>query len=479
MTLPLPPLTPAVAESRLPAPVRPWRAEALATLVLAWPLITTNLAQIAIGATDVVMMGWLGPEALASGTLGSNLYLAFFIVGFGLASATAPMLAQALGHRANSVRDVRRTVRAGLWATTLMVIPLWLALWHTGAILRLLGQSDDLAEAAQGYVRAMQWGLLPLCWYMVLRSFVSALQRPRAAMVVMVLAIFLNIASNWLLMFGHWGFPRLGLVGAGVSSALAGTFLFVGLALYCLWDRRLRRYALFGRFWRLDGQRLLEIGRIGLPIVGALVFEMTVFNAAVFLVGLIGPETLAAHAVAIQIASVTFMVPMGLGQAATVRVGLAAGRRDAAGVGRAGWVALGMGIGFMAAMAAVLWLAPGPLVGLFIHGVDDVSLRVRDLAVTFLGIAAIFQMVDGAQVVGHGVLRGLKDTRMPMIYAGVGCWGVGLPVSAALAFSAGWGGLGVWIGLAFGLALVAVLLVYRWTRREALGLVDYSTTSSR
>lgn len=472
-------LPPSVQRPLMAHRLLPWRIEALATFTLAWPLILTNLAQIAIGVTDVVMVGWLGPDSLAAVTLGSNLYMAFFIIGFGLAAAVSPMLAQALGHRFNSVRDVRRTVRAGLWVTTLVIVPLWFVLWHTKAVLLALGQDPALAAVAQDYVRAMQWGLLPLCWYMVLRSFIAALERPRAAMVVMALAIFLNIGTNWLLIFGNWGFPALGVVGAGLSSTISATFLFVALAGYCLWDRRLRRYALFGRFWRADPQRLWEVMRLGLPIVAALGFEMTVFNAAVFLVGLIGAEALAAHAIAIQIASVTFMVPMGLGQAATVRVGLAVGRRDALAVGRAGWTALGMGIAFMGAMALVLLAIPDALVALFLPGDDPVSRRVAELAVTFIGVAALFQMVDGAQVVGHGTLRGLKDTRMPMVYAGLGCWGVGLPVAALLAFTAGWGGLGVWVGLAAGLALVAVLLVYRWSRREALGLVDYSTTSSR
>ncbi|WP_291299270.1 MATE family efflux transporter [Elioraea sp.] len=442
-----------------------------AMATLAWPIVLTNLAQIAITTTDVVMMGWLGPTALAGGVLGANLYYAFFVIGLGLAMAPSPVMAQALGRRRHALAEVRRAFRMGCWLVALAMLPVMVALWFAEPILLLLGQQPALAADAGAYVRAMMWGLIPFLWFMVLRGFTAALERPRPALLVSLAGIVFNAFSNWVLMFGNLGAPALGLVGAGISSSLSAILMCTALTVICMRGAPFRRYAILGRFWRPHWRRLSELARIGTPIAGALGFEVTVFNAAVFLIGLISARELAAHAIAIQIASVTFMVPMGLGQAATVRVGLAAGAGDAGGVGRAGWVALGMGVGFMAGMAALFLTVPH----IFVLGFLDLRIEgapeVAAYAVTLLGLAGLFQVADGAQTIAAGALRGLKDTRVPMIFAGLGYWVFGLPTGAALAFLAGWGAYGVWVGFVVGLGVVAVLLVRRWARREALGLV--------
>ncbi|MGE0751895.1 MAG: MATE family efflux transporter [Variibacter sp.] len=448
-----------------------WMAELRATLALGWPLILTNLAQIALTTTDVIFIGHLGPDALAAGTLGANLYFAFLIFAIGLMTATAPMMARALGRNRFSVRDVRRTFRQGLWAGIGITIPAWIVLWNAEAVLLLLGQKPELAASAETFLHGLQWGYLPFLGFIVIRSFISALERPRAAVLVTGLAVLFNAAANWCLVFGHLGFPALGLVGSGIASTLSNFFMFGGLALVLALDRRFRRYRLFGRFWRPDWPRLRELLRLGLPIAATMMFEVTTFNGAVVLMGLISAPALAAHAIAIQIASTTFMVPLALGQAATVRVGRALGAQDNAGITRAGWVALALGVGFMTATAALMIFAPRLMAGAFVDVRDAANAEVITLAVSFLFWAAVFQIADGAQVVGAGMLRGLHDTRVPMFYAAFGYWGLGLPVSAALAFAAGLGGTGIWIGLAVGLAVVAVLMVTRWSRREALGLV--------
>jgi MATE family multidrug resistance protein len=230
---------------------------------------------------------------------------------------------------------------------------------------------------------------------------------------------------------------------------------------------------LFGRFWRADWERFREVWKLGLPIAVTLGLEVTIFNAAMFLMGIIGRESIAAHAIAIQIAALTFMVPMGLAQAVTVRVGLAYGQRDRAAVGRAGWTAFVMGVGFMSMTAVIIYAFPGTLVSAFLDPADAANARVISLAVSFLMVAAVFQIVDGAQVVGAGMLRGLHDTTVPMIYAGFGYWVIGLSTGVALAFWADLEGVGIWIGLASGLAVVAVLMITRWMRRERLGLTDW------
>jgi MATE family multidrug resistance protein len=448
-----------------------WRGELRAMLALGGPLVLINLAQIALTTTDVIVLGRLGPSALAAGTLGVNLYLALLLFGIGLVSATSPMMAAAIGAKHRVVREVRRTFRQGLWSALMVSLPSCVLLWHSGAVLRLFGQDAQLATDAQSFVRLLQWGFWPSLGFMVLRSFVAALERPNWALVVTAAAIVFNIVANWALVFGHLGLPAFGLRGSGMATSLSNAFLFVSLALVVAFGRKFRRYHLFGRWWRPDWPRLVALWRLGLPIGATLAFEITVFNAAVFLMGQFGIAAIAAHSIAIQIASVTFMVPLGLGQAATVRVGLAHGAGDRDGIARAGWSAFSLAIGFMATMSVIMMAAPRWLIGVFIDVEDPANLLVTQTAMTFLFCAAVFQIADGAQTVGAGMLRGLQDTRVPMIYAALGYWGVGMSLSLVLAFKAGFGGLGIWIGLAAGLVVVACAMILRWVRRTRLGLV--------
>jgi len=444
---------------------RPWRQEVRATLLLAYPLILTNLTQAGIQATDVVMLGWAGPRQLAAGALGANLFTVFLVFGMGLMTAASPMIAHELGARFNSVRDVRRTVRQALWSAVLVAVPAWVALWNSEMIFRALGQDPGLSTAAAEYLRALQWGLLPALWFYALRGFVSALERPIWSLIVAAGGILVNGALTYALIFGRFGLPQLGLTGAGVASAITNLIMFGAMALV------VTRFHLFGNFWRSDRARFVRLWRLGLPIAAIFALEVGVFSAAVFLMGLIDLASVAAHAIAIQIAALTFMVPLGLSQAVTVRVGLALGRGDRAGIMRAGWTCFVLGVGFMAAMALVLVAQPLPLIHAFMDESDPANAPVIPLAVTFLGVAALFQIVDGAQAVGAGMLRGLGDTAVPMVYAIFGYWVVAIGVGVALAFGAGWGGVGIWVGLASGLAVVSVLMIARWVRRERLGLV--------
>jgi len=452
------------------ARAHPWLTEVRAMLALSWPMVLTNVAQTAMTATDVVMMGHLGPDSLAAGALGANLYTAVLIFGIGVMAAVAPMISIELGRNRHAVRDVRRTVRQGLWVAATLVGPMWLFLWQGEAILRAMGQDPALSAAAASYVHTLQWSLLPFFFYLVLRGFVAALQRPFWAFVVVLFAVAFNVFANWCLMFGRLGFPALGLPGSGIATALSSTLMFLGLAIVVSVDRRFRRFHLFGRFWVPDWPRYRAFWRLGFPIGLTLAFEVVIFNGAAFLMGLIGSTSLAAHAIAIQIASLTFMVPMGIGQAGTVRVGRAYGAGDRDGITRAGTTAIVLAISFMALTALVMLLAPHLLVAPFLDASKPGSQAVAELAMRFLLFAAIFQIADGAQVVGSCILRGLRDTRVPMILAGLGYWGIGLPLGAVLAFPMGFGGAGIWCGLASGLAVVATLMLIRWMRRDRLGL---------
>jgi MATE family multidrug resistance protein len=448
-----------------------WLAELRAMLALGWPLVLTNVAQIALTTTDVIVLGRLSADALAAAALGVNLYLALLIFAIGLITATSPMMAEAIGRRLHVVRDIRRTFRQGLWSAVIISVPAWLVLWHTEAIMLLFGQQAQAAADAQRFVHMLQWGFLPTLGFIALRSFVAALQQPKWALVVTGITILFNIAANWALVFGHLGLPAMGLRGSGLATTLSNSFLFVSFALVVGYHRKFRSYHLFGRWWRADWPRFAKLWKLGVPIGATMAFEITVFNAAVFLMGQFGTAALAAHTIVIQIASVSFMVPMGLSQAATVRVGQAYGAGDRDAISQAGWTAFALGVGFMAMMSALMLFAPELLIGAFIDVGDVANAAVVELAVSFLFCAAVFQIADGAQGVAAGMLRGLQDTRMPMIFALVGYWGFGMPLSLLLAFRLGFGGQGIWIGLAAGLVAVAIVMVWRWTRREELGLV--------
>lgn len=442
-----------------------WAAEARASLTLGWPLILTNLAQIALVTTDIIFMGRLGADALAAGSLTASLYHTVMIFSMGLVSATIPMLATTLGKRRNAVRDIRRTVRQGLWTAVLICIPAWLMLWQTEAILLLMGQDPAMAAKSVEFMHALQWALLPYLGYIVLRSFLAAMERPAWTLLVAGSAIAFNALAGWLLIFGHWGFPALGLKGAGIASTCSSLMMFLGLALVLARHKHFRRYHLLGHLWHPDFSRLAALWRLGLPIAVTFTLETLVFYAAVIMMGIIGTTALAAHAIAMQIASISFMVPLGFGQVATIRVGLAAGRGQTAQMQRAGWTAYALGVGFMGIAAVVMWAAPSTLISFFLDAALPANAEVVALAVQFLALAALFQLADGAQAVSAGMLRGLHDTRVPMALAALGYWVLGVPFGAFLAFVAGWGGVGVWVGLATGLTVVAVLLTRRWVRR--------------
>lgn len=449
----------------------PWRSELRATASLAWPMILSNLTMMLIGVTDVILLGWLGPSELAAGALGHNLAMIFAIFCMGLMTATAPMMASEKGRMAHSVRDIRRTVRQGFWSALAVMIPIWAILWNAEAILIAAGQQPDLSADAAIFVRAYMWSILPFICFLVLRNFVAALERPIFAMVVSLGAVIANAVINYGLILGNYGLPQLGLLGAGIGSTITN-FLQLGVMLAVVsLHPKFRRYKLLGRWWRADWPRFRQIWRLGLPIGVTMGFEGGVFAIAILLMGLINEASVAAHAIALQIASLTFMVPMGLAQAATVRVGLAYGRRDATGITRAGWTGFVLGTGFMAVMALLIYLYPEALIGIFITPGDAETTQVFNLAVGFLTVAAIFQIVDGAQVVGAGMLRGLHDTTVPMYFAAFGYWVVGIGVGAWLTFRQGWEGIGVWTGLATGLAIVSVLMLVRWSMRERLGLL--------
>ena len=449
---------------------RPWATEVRATLALAWPLILANLTMALIQATDVVMMGWLGSRALASSALGLNLTFAFSLICLGLVTAASPLMATAIGAKRHLVRDVRRTFRQSFWLVATVTVPVWLILWNGRTLIIGLGQDPGLADGARDFLHGYMWSMLPFLLFQAMRTFISALERPGWVLAISLTGVLLNAILEYALVFGHFGLPALGLFGGGLASSIVWSLLAIMLALVIVSDRQFRRFHLFGRLWRADWPRYRRLWALGLPIGLAMGFEGGIFSAAAFLMGLISAAAVAAHAIALQISALSFMVPWGLAQAATVRVGQALGRGDRAGIGRAGWVAWGLGVTFMALTALIILTLPHSLITLFLAD-TPANAKVIALAVSFLFVAAIFQIVDGAQVVGAGMLRGLHDTRVPMLFTFIGYWAIGIGIGVWLAFRRGWDGVGIWTGLAIGLAIVAVLMLWRWTRRDRLGLL--------
>ena len=445
-----------------------WTTELRATLTLAWPLVLSQLATVAMSTTDVIMMGWLGPLELAAGTLGSSVIFPMVFFGIGLLTAVAAMCAQELGAR--RYRGVRRTVRQGLWIAAMMAVPFTVVIWNGRDLLLLMNQDPEIAMLSEQYMRPAVWLLFPGFVFIVLRNFISAHGRPRAALVITLLAIAVNGLADYALMFGKFGFPRWELFGAGLATAIMHGFMAVCLLGFVLWDRRFRRYWILIRFWKADWPRFHELLKIGVPAGFMTLAEAGLFAIAAFLIGQFGAGPLAGHAVALQISAVTFMIPLGISQAATVRVGLAWGRGDEAGIGRAGLTALGLGFLVMFPAATSFWVFGRELSGLFLDLDNPSHGPAIGFAVSYLAVAAVFQLVDSGQVIAAGALRGLNDTKIPMILA-VFCYlGLGFGVGSLLAFKFDLDGVGVWSGLAIGLAAACVALLWRFMDRRRLGL---------
>ena len=443
-----------------------WLLEARELLRLAVPMAATQLAQMVILATDTVMLGHFSNRALAAAALGNTIYFMFWLLGSGLPMAVSPVIAHVqgahiAGTKQRDQREVRIAVRMGLWSVALISLPFLAVLSFTRPILTTLGQEPMLASDAAIFMSGLAWGLPFAMAFQVLRSFSTALTRAVPPLVVMGAAVLWNAGFDYALIFGHFGFPKLGLYGAGLASASSNIFSFVAMLAVCLAVPALKRYRILHRLWQWHRQSFAELFRLGLPIGITMVFEVALFNGAALAMGVIDLSSLAAHQIAITIPSLTFMIPLGIGLAATVRVGMAAGAGDAIAARRAGFTAIGMAALFMCCAALALLAWPREIASLWLPDIPE-NAGVLALAVSFLAVAAAFQLVDGIQVAASMSLRGLKDARGPMWLAGASYWLGGAPMCLILAFPLGLKGFGIWLGLAFGLLVAAVTLTARF-----------------
>ncbi len=439
------------------------------TVRLAAPVIASQLGLMSMGFVDTLMVGRLGVAALAGVALGNTIFFVLFIMAMGVVLAVSPMVSQA--HGANDPEAIERSVKEGLHlGLALYVIP-FLVMWNSEPLLLYVGQEPGTVVLTSGYLRAIAWGMLPFLWFVALRSLVEGVSRPLPVTMITIMGLGLNVLANYVLMFGKWGFPELGLVGTGWASTIVYWMMFVVIALYTRVSKEFRVYKIFAGMGRVDWQTFREMFRVGWPIGISHGVEAGLFSITALTMGVLGTVSLAAHQVAIQCAAYTFMVPMGIGIAASVRVGQAVGRRDLAGAQRAGYVALGLAMLFMCCTAVVFWLAPRFLVGLYLDTSLADNFEVVELAVVLLGIAAVFQVFDGVQVAALGALRGLKDTRVPMIIGFCSYWLVGLTVGMTLAFWLELGAIGLWWGLVLGLAAAAIMLAWRFVHNTNRSLV--------
>jgi MATE family multidrug resistance protein len=439
-----------------------YRAEIMATLAMAAPIVLTQVAHISLSFVDTVMVGRLGPESLAGIALGNSFFFTLIVIAMGIVMAVGPMVAQAFG--AGEEDPIGRSVRQGLWLALCLALVVMTIYENAYPLLIAAGQQPETARMAADYLSAIKWAAFPFLGFIALRSFAEGVSRPRAVTVIAFVAVGLNVLANWVFMFGHWGFPEMGLVGTGWASSLVHGIEFLLLVAFVASRPEFAPYHIFARLGRPDFHYFRRLFKIGWPIGASFGVETTLFMITLMMMGWIGTTSLAAHLVAIQCAAFTFMVPLGIGLAATVRVGQAVGRNDARGAKMAGHVSMGLALGFMTASALLFWLAPRFLVGIYLDLSAPANQPVIEVAVGLLSVAAVFQMADGIQVSAAGALRGFKDTTVPMIIAVVSYLGVGLASGYALGFVAGFGGQGLWWGLVIGLALAAVLLVLRFRR---------------
>lgn len=437
-------------------------SEVRATLALAVPLAAANLAQMAMGVTDTIMVGSLGAVPLAAVGLGAGFYFTSVVVCVGVLNAVAPLASFALG--AGDRAAVGRIAASGFVLAGLLAVPVIGAMLTADRLLDLLGYDPALTAEIGRFLRAVAWGAPGFLGFAVLRGLLATLSRARVVMLVLLLCVPTNAALNWLLIFGHLGAPRLGVEGSGYASAINQWLMLLGLGVAVAAlprgdpAHRLRA-GLAGII--ADIRRILALG---LPIGGLQALGVGVFVTSAGLMGLFGADALAAHQIAINCASITFMVPLGIGQAATVRVATERGAGDAEAARRAGFVAFGLGTAFMAASAVALWALPTPIVGAYVALADPGNRALIGLALEFLIIAAVFQIVDGMQTVAAGALRGYHDTTVPMLFAAIGYWGIGFVGGWVLAFPLGAGPVGLWWGFVLGLAAVAALLTLRLVR---------------
>lgn len=430
------------------------------TARLAAPLAISQLSQMAMGVTDTILLGSLGADALAAGGLGAGIFFVVVTLLQGVLTSVSVTVANARGAQADD--RVPHIYWTGLVLSALLAVPAFVLLSFSQPILLAFGEPAALARDVGAYTGVLRWASLgSLIGIGMMRAFLPAIGAAKRLLWISIASVGVNAVLNYGLIHGAYGLPRLGLLGSAAATTI--TVWATALALVILLHGR-RRYRHFVSAARPNMPLMGELFGIGWPVAITYGVESMLFLGTGLMIGLLGETQLAAHQIALNVASVSFMVPLAIGQAANVRVGYWLGAGQPVAARHAGFVALGLGIAFMSLSGLVLIVAPRAIVGLYLRLDDPANAPTAAIAASLLGVAAVFQIVDGMQTIGAGCLRGLKDTRIPMLAAAFGYWGVGFPTGYVLAFHAGLGARGLWWGLAAGLASVALLMTLRFDR---------------
>jgi multidrug resistance protein, MATE family len=429
---------------------------------LAWPLVVAELGWMLQGAVDLVMAGPLGAAAMGACTLGNMLFYPVAVCGTGVLLGMDTLVAQSFG--AEDLGDCHKTLINGVWLSLALTPPLIAILWALIPLMTAVGTNPRVLAHFGPYYKALVWSILPLFLYSAFRRYLQALNIVKPVTWSLLIANLVNIAGNYALMYGHWGAPAMGLEGSAWSTFGARVFMAAFLFAVIVWQergsRRVEGPLLAEASWRPEPARIRRLVALGLPAAGQIGVEGGIFSLATVMLGKMDEVSLAAHSIALNVVSTTFMVPLGISSAAAVRVGQAVGRKDPRAVALSGWAAVLMGALFMGSAGLSLWLIPRWIVLLF-----SGDPAVITAGVALLQIAAVFQLFDGFQVVTTGALRGLGDTRTPMLAHFAGYWVIGLPISYILGFRFGWGARGIWTGLSTALVLIGIGLMLVWRAR--------------
>jgi MATE family multidrug resistance protein len=435
------------------------RKELRPMIRLAAPLALAELGWMIMGFVDTVMAGRLSPAAMGAGSLGGMLFFPIVVSGTGMLYGLDTEVSRSFGARDDAA--CRRTVIQGLWLALALSPVAVVALWAMLPLLRATGTNPGVMDLLDPFVRALLWGVPTLLIGTALRRYVQAINIVKPITFASVTANVINFVGNWVLMYGHWGMPKMGLTGSGISTSIARTYILLVLVATVLRHERLHGYPLFRMDWRPDLTRIRRLAALGYPVAIQILAEGAVFAIVTAMVARLDEISLAAHGLSVNVIAITYMVPLGISSAAAVRVGQAVGRRDPHGVAVSGWTALLLSSIFMGVAALALFFAPGAIARLY-----SPDARVIVLAAGLLRIAAFFELFDGLQVVAGGALRGLGDTRSPAWAHFAGYWLAGMPLAYTLCFPMHWGASGIWVGLTVALILIGSGLVLVWHHRS-------------
>jgi multidrug resistance protein, MATE family len=427
---------------------------------LAVPVVFSELGWMAQGVVDTIMVGRLGPAAIGAVSVGNAVYYTPSLFGIGLLLGLDTLVSQAYGRKDHD--ECHRWLAQGVYLAAFITPPLMLLMLAASFGFVRFGITPEVAEPAAGYLRILLWGTLPLLLYAAARRYLQGVGEVRVITLTYVGANLINWFLNWVLIYGKFGFPALGVRGSAISTLFARCFMAVALIGFAWRYERRRGHPLFHHWAAPSLDRLRQLIRLGAPAAGQIVAEVGAWNLSTFSAGWLTPVALATHAIALNYASITYMVPLGISAAAAVSVGHAVGAGDSGRARRAGWMAQALGFCFMSCAAVVFVTTPRPLIRLYTH--DAAVLAVGP---ALLGIAAVFQVFDGIQTVSTGSLRGLGETRVPMFANLVGYWLLGLPLGFTLCFALHWGVYGIWIGLTLALIVISMWLILRWRRDSA------------